>query len=81
VRDLQQDAGTVARAGVGRDRAAMGEIYEELERLLDDVAGTNAVDVSDEADSACVVLVSRVVQSLPSRHRLSPEPALPWVPL
>jgi len=81
VRHLEQDPGAVAGAGVGGDGAPVREILEELERFLDDVARADAVDVGDETDAAGVVLVSRVVQSLLSRHPLSPERLLPWVPL
>jgi hypothetical protein len=42
----------------------MREIVEELEGLVDDVAGADAVDVGDKPNPARVVLVSRVVQSL-----------------
>ena len=35
VRDLQQDAGAVAGARIGADRAAMLEIAEDRERVLD----------------------------------------------
>jgi hypothetical protein len=68
VRHLDEDPRAVAGAAVGRDRAPVGEIVEELERFDDDVAGTHAVDVGDEPNSTRVVLVSRVVQSLLFRH-------------
>src|SRR5688572_19895615 len=71
VRHLEQDTGTVAGAGVGSDSAPVREVMEDLERLVNDVAGANPVDMGDEANSARVVLVSRVVQSLLFRHRLS----------
>ena len=77
VRDLDQDAGAVAGTSVSRDRAPVREILEQLERLRDDVAGADAVDVGDKPNPARVVLVSRVVQSLLFRHRLSPELLLP----
>jgi hypothetical protein len=67
VRHLEQDAGAVARTGVGRDSAPVREISQELERLLHHVAGANAMDVSNETQSARIVLVSRVVQSLRAR--------------
>jgi hypothetical protein len=80
MRQLEQDAGAVTGAGVGGDSASVRKILEELERLVHYVSGPNAVDVSDEANSAGVVLVSRIVQSLPFRHRLSLEHALPSLP-
>ena len=73
-----QDARTVAGAPVARDRAPVREVVEQLERLLDDVAGADAVDVGDEADATGIVLVSWVVQSLLFAHPLSPERSLPW---
>jgi len=59
--DLQQYAGTVTCARVGRNRAPMRKILEELQRFRDDVARADSMDVSDEADSARVVFVGRVV--------------------
>ena len=68
MRDLQENTGAVASAGIGSHRAAMREIHQQLQRFLDDITGTNAVDMSDEADATGVVLVSRIVQSLLCRH-------------
>ena len=67
MRYLKENAGTVTRAGIGRNGASMREILEELQRFRDDVARANAMDVGDEADSARVVLVGRVVQPLRGR--------------
>ena len=67
MRDLQQNPGAVACAGVGGNRTSMRQVLEELQRFRDDVAGANAMDVRDEADSARVVFVGRVVQSLRGR--------------
>ena len=66
MRDLQQYSCTVASAGVGRNRAPVREILQELQRFRDDVARTNAMDVRNEANSAGVVFVGRIVQSLRS---------------
>ena len=40
VRDLHQDAGAVAGARIGADRAAMLEIEQDGERVLDDLCAT-----------------------------------------
>ena len=37
MRDLHQDAGAVAGERVGADRAAMLEVLENLQRVLDDL--------------------------------------------
>ena len=64
VRDLHEDAGAVTGLLVASARAAVGEIDEDLERLVDDVVGFDALEVADEAHAAGVALVARVVQSL-----------------
>jgi hypothetical protein len=61
MRHLQQNAGAVASARVGRNSAPVRKILEELERFPDYVARANAMDVRDESNSARVVLIGRVV--------------------
>ena len=63
VRHLHQDAGAVARARVGADRAAMFEIAEDRDRVLDDLVRLAALDVGDEADAAGILLVARIEQA------------------
>ena len=48
VGDLDQDAGAVAHQLVGADRAAVVEVLEDLQSLLDDSVGLLALDVSDD---------------------------------
>jgi hypothetical protein len=61
VGDLKQNPRTVAGAGVGRYSASVRKILKKLERLLYNVPRANAMDVSDETDSARVMFVGRVV--------------------
>ena len=69
VRNLEQYPRAVAGARIRGNSATVREIVEELERLVDDVARADAMDVGDEADAAGVVLISWVIQSLLFRHR------------
>ena len=55
VRDLHQDAGAVAGARIGADRAAMLEIAEDVDRVGDDLMRLLALDVGDEADAAGIL--------------------------
>ena len=64
VRNLQQDAGTVASKRIGADRASMRQILEYLQPLLDDGVGFLALDMGDETDAAGVVFIGRIVESL-----------------
>ena len=64
VRDLDQDAGAVAGQGVGADRAAMGEVLENEQPLIDDGVAPGAFDVGDKADAAGVMFIGGVVQPL-----------------
>ena len=61
VRNLQQDAGAVAGARIAAGGAAMREVDEDLERLLDDVVRSGAIERGDEAEPARVVLEAGVV--------------------
>ena len=68
VRDLHQDAGAVAHARVGADRAAMLEIAEDAQAVLDDLVRLAALDVGDEADAAGVLVERRIVQAMRRRR-------------
>jgi hypothetical protein len=67
VRQLDQDARTVAHQLVGTDRAAVVEVLEDLQPLLDDRVRFLALDVGHETDTARVVFVRRVVETV-RRH-------------
>jgi hypothetical protein len=63
IRQLNQDAGTVAREGIAAAGTAMHEVQKDIDSFFDDVVGGPAGDVGDEADATGVVLVARVVES------------------
>ncbi len=67
VRDLHQDAGAVAGARIGADRAAVLEVAEDVERVGDDLMRLLALDVGDEADAAGILLQRRIVETLGGR--------------
>src|ERR1700722_7278407 len=46
----------------------MGQVVEHLQRLLDDVVGPLALNIYDEADSARVVLIRWIVETLCLRN-------------
>ena len=67
VRDLGQDAATVAERGIGPDRAAMVEIDQDLQALFEDVVRLAVLHVGDEADAAGIVLLGGIVEALGGR--------------
>ena len=56
VRHLDQHAGAVAGVDLAAAGAAMIEVHEHLDALLEDAMRLAALDVDDEADAAGVVL-------------------------
>ncbi len=64
VGNLDQDAGAVAHQLVGAHCAAVVEVFEDLQALLDDGVALLALDVGDEADAAGVVLVGAGIQAM-----------------
>ena len=62
--DLDQDARTVAHEFVGADSAAMVEVFEDLQALLDDRVASLALDVGHETHAACVVFIRRRIEPL-----------------
>ena len=61
MRHLQQNAGAVAGARIGRNGAPMRKILQKLERFPDYFARANTVDVRDESNPARVMFIGRVV--------------------
>src|SRR6185503_3541592 len=57
------DASAVAGVRLAAARAAVPQVHQHLQRLLDDRMGALALDVNDEADAAGVVLVERIVET------------------
>ncbi len=64
MRHLQQHPGAVTGARVGARRAAVLEVLDGLQPLLDDLVDGDVVQPRDERDTARVVLVARVVEAV-----------------
>ena len=64
VRDLHQDAGAVAGARIGADRAAMLEVDQDGQRVVDDLVRLAALDVGDESDAAGILGERRIVKAV-----------------
>ena len=62
--DLNQDTGTVAAEGVRPDRAAVIQVMQDEERVLNHLMRDAALDIRDETNAAGVVLCLRCVQSV-----------------
>ena len=69
VRRLHEDARAVAGVGLAAARAAMVEVQQHLQRLLDNGVRLFALHVDDKADAAGVVLELRIVKPLLWRWR------------
>ena len=69
VRDLHENAATVAHLRVGADGAAMVEVLQDLEALGDDRVRLAVLHVGDEADAAGILLVGGIVEALRRRQR------------
>ena len=64
MRDLDGDAGAVARLRVAAASAAMGQVDQDFDAFADDFVGLLTVQVNDEPHPAGVVLIAGVVQAL-----------------
>ena len=56
--NLDQDARAIAHQLVGTHRAAVVNVFQNFERLRDDVMALFALDVGDKAQAAGVVLAA-----------------------
>src|SRR5207244_3908499 len=68
MRDLQKDAGAVARLGIGAHGAAVLEIAQYAEAIGDDLVALEIVDIGDEADAAGIVFVTRIIKAMRFRQ-------------
>ena len=64
MRHLEQNARAVARVRLTSARAAMIEVHQNRQRLLDDFVRALALHLADKADAARVVLKLWIVESL-----------------
>jgi hypothetical protein len=76
VRDLHQQAGAVTRVHLAPAGAAVIEIAQHLQGLLDDLVGGASLDMDDEADAAGVMLETRVIEALPGRQAVGIQAAI-----
>ena len=67
VRDLQQDARSIATVRFAARCTAVLEVFQSGERLLDDSVGGFSAQRCHERHAACVVLEPRVVETLCGR--------------
>ena len=67
MRDLNQDAGAVASFRIASACATVRQVYEDLNSLLDDLVAFFSTNARDKADSAGIVLVRRIIETLSGR--------------
>jgi hypothetical protein len=79
VRNLNQDAGAVTSFGIAAAGAAMGEIYQDLDSLLDDLMALLTANAGYKTHSASVVLIRGIVETLRRRQTVLCFPKLQWI--
>jgi hypothetical protein len=67
VRDLDHDAGAVARKRIGANRAAVFQVVQNVQCIGDDLVRFLALQIGDEADAAGVALEGGIKQALGRR--------------
>ena len=68
VRNLDQDAGAIARLRIAAAGAAMRQVDQDLNALQDDVVRFPPLDIGDKAHAAGIVLMLRVIETLRRRQ-------------
>jgi hypothetical protein len=64
VRDLNEQAGTVAGQCVRADSTAVIQVFQDQQALLDDAVAFLALEVRDETYTTSVVFVGGVIETL-----------------
>jgi len=67
VGDLDHDAGTVTGLGIGPDGAAVVQALQDSQAFLHDLVALAILNVGNEADTAGVAFVGRIVEPLSFR--------------
>jgi len=78
VRNLDENAGAIARLGIATRRSAMSEVNENLEPFADDVVAFFAADAGHKAHAARIVLILRVIETLRIRETMTVIRCLHW---
>ena len=76
VRNLNQQAGAVAGLRIATAGAAMGQVDQDLNALLNDLVALLAANAGDKPHAAGVVLMRRVIKTLRRRQAVICLPAL-----
>ena len=67
MRDLRQNAATVAKCGIGADSAPMVEIAQDLQAFLENVVRLSVLHIGDETDAAGIMLHRWVIETMGTR--------------
>ena len=67
MRNLDQDSRAIARLRIAARRAAVRQVQQHLEALANDLVALLSADAGHQAHAAGIVLMLRMVESLPSR--------------
>src|SRR6202000_1539481 len=67
VRDLHQNAGAVAGARIGADRAAVLEVDQDRQRVLDDLVRLASLDIGNKS-AAAEILSQRGIKQAETRR-------------
>ena len=68
VRNLQHDSATITRFRIGTHRAAVFQVAQDRQPVLDDLVAFVVTDIGNQADAAGIVLVAWVIQALACRQ-------------
>jgi hypothetical protein len=77
--NLNQDAGAVTGLWIAAACAAVREIHQDLNSLLDNLMALLTPNAGNKTHSASVVLVRRVVKTLSRRQTVLCLPKLQWI--
>src|SRR5262245_15052180 len=64
MRNLDEDAGAIARDRIGADRAAVLDVAQDGDRVLDQLVGLAALEIGNKANAAGVVLALGIEEPL-----------------
>ena len=78
VRDVDHDAGAVTGVHFRAGGAAVIDVFQDVETVLDDRAAGSPLHVRHEADAAGVMLVCRVIQADWVQAQCWSPHSLPW---
>jgi hypothetical protein len=64
MRDLNKNAGPISRTGITPHRTPVGQVFQDLKTLFNDIVGFMTLDIGHKPDAAGILFILGVIEAL-----------------